>query len=622
MSTLLIVDDEPMVLDVLRRLLLEPERDVEVASGPEDALEIAGRVPIDVALVDKNLLGASGLDLSRKLKAVQPELEVILITGYASLETAVEAVQIGAFDYLTKPIDDYASLSLKVQSAIEKSRLRRNERALVERLKEAEVRYRSLVEAAPDAVLVHDPQGRIRDVNTAASNLYGIPASELCKMRVDELGPRAQGRQKHRKKSGVEFFADVSSTLFTLDGEKLRVLSVRDVTDVVRADRERGQLEDRLRVAQKMEAVGRLAGGVAHDFNNLLAVISAHAEFLDGQLGKAHPSTPEVEGIAKAAHRGAALTRQLLLFSRHKPVAHDVIDLNHAVTDVQRLLTRVLGENVQLVASSNPELWSVRADPDQIGQVLINLAVNARDAMPRGGRIRMSSENVRIEANRVLRGGDLTPGRYACHAIEDSGTGMSDEVLARLFEPFFTTKETGKGTGLGLATVYGIVKSAGGAIDVDSRPGSGTTFRVFLPAADEQHAQAGWAQASPERGRGETILVVEDEDPLRALVRRILVSNGYSVLEARDGEDGLRRSGEHQGPIHLLLTDIVMPQMTGRELAQRLGSSRPDLRVLFMTGYTEHAVVESANGSALLNKPFSTMALLGHVRKLLDQPRN
>jgi CheY-like chemotaxis protein len=233
----------------------------------------------------------------------------------------------------------------------------------------------------------------------------------------------------------------------------------------------------------------------------------------------------------------------------------------------------------------------------------------------------MSSENVRVEANRVLRGGDLVPGRYVCLAIEDSGTGMTDEVLARLFEPFFTTKETGKGTGLGLATVYGIVKSAGGAIDVDSRPGSGTTFRVFLPAADEQQAQAGRVQASPERGRGETILVVEDEDPLRALVRRILVTNGYSVLEARDGEDGLRRSGEHQGPIHLLLTDIVMPQMTGGELAHRLGTSRPDIRVLFMTGYTEHAVVESANGSALLNKPFSTMALLGQVRKLLDHPR-
>jgi len=242
--------------------------------------------------------------------------------------------------------------------------------------------------------------------------------------------------------------------------------------------------------------------------------------------------------------------------------------------------------------------------------------------MPKGGRIRMSSENVRIEENRVLRGGDLAPGRYVCLAIADSGTGMSDEVLSRLFEPFFTTKETGKGTGLGLATVYGIVKSAGGAIDVESKPGTGTTFRVFLPAADEQHMQAGRAPQSPERGRGETILVVEDEDPLRALVRRILVAHGYSVLEARDGEDGLSLSVEHQGPIHLVLTDIVMPQMTGRELAQRLGHSRPDIRVLFMTGYTEHAVVETANGSALLNKPFSTMALLGHVRKLLDQPRS
>src|SRR5207237_2866997 len=206
------------------------------------------------------------------------------------------------------------------------------------------------------------------------------------------------------------------------------------------------------------------------------------------------------------------------------------------------------------------------------------------------------TQNVRTETSRVRRGGDLGPGRYACLAIEDSGSGMTDEVLARLFEPFFTTKETGKGTGLGLATVYGIVKSAGGAIDVDSKPGCGTTFRVFLPAADEQHMQAGRVQAAPERGRGETILIVEDEDPLRALVRRILVSHGYSVLEARDGEDGLRRSGEHQGAIHLLLTDIVMPQMTGRELAERLGTCRPDRRLLLLHGYTDAAVVEHANG--------------------------
>jgi signal transduction histidine kinase/FixJ family two-component response regulator len=623
MPTLLIVDDEPMVLDVLRRLLVEPGRDVEVASGPDEALEIADRVEIDVALLDKNLLNASGLDLSRKLKARQPEMEVILITGYASLETAVEAVQIGAFDYLTKPIDDYAALSLKVQSAIEKSRLRRSEHALVERLKESEVRYRRLVEAAPDAVLVHDALGHVRDVNTAAVKLYGIPAEQLRKMRVDELGPRAQGRQKHRKLDGEEFYADVSSTEFMLDGEELHILSVRDATAAVRAERERGQLEDRLRVAQKMEAIGRLAGGVAHDFNNLLAVISAHAEFLGGQLGAGHPSSLEVEGISKAAQRGAALTRQLLLFSRHKPVAHDVIDLNHAVSDVQRLLTRVLGENVQFVVSpGDPGLWQVRADPDAIGQVLINLAVNARDAMPRGGRIRMQAENVRLEEPRVFRGGDLAAGRYVCLSIEDSGTGMTEEVLARLFEPFFTTKETGKGTGLGLATVYGIVKSARGAIDVDSRVGAGTTFRVYIPAADEERKQAGRAQAAPERGQGETILVVEDEDSLRALLRRILISSGYSVLEARDGEDGLRRSGEHEGPIHLLLTDIVMPQMTGHELAQRIGTVRPDTRILFMTGYTEHAVVEHANGAALLNKPFSTSALLVHVRKLLDQARN
>ncbi|MFL5387557.1 MAG: response regulator, partial [Myxococcales bacterium] len=394
MPRLLIVDDEPMVLEVLRRLLVEPGRDVEVASGPEEALEIAGRLEIDVALVDKNLLGASGLDLSRKLKAVQPELEIILITGYASLETAVEAVQIGAFDYLTKPIEDYNALSLKVQSAIEKSRLRRSERALVARLKEAEVRYRTLVEAAPDAILVYESMGRIREANTAAVKLYGIAAEDLCKMRVDELGPRSQGRHKHRKKGGEEFFADVSSTVFTLDGEELRVLSVRDATAAVRAERERTQLEDRLRVAQKMEAVGRLAGGVAHDFNNLLSVILTCVGFAQRELPAEHPVRDDVEEIGRAAERAAALTRQLLMFSRREVVTPKLVDVAALVRELERLLNRTLSERIALRISIGPDVRPVLVDPAQLEQVLVNLAVNARDAMPGGGTLSIAVSGV------------------------------------------------------------------------------------------------------------------------------------------------------------------------------------------------------------------------------------
>jgi two-component system, cell cycle sensor histidine kinase and response regulator CckA len=619
MSRLLIVDDEPMVLDVLRRLLEEPGRDVATATGPDQALEVVRCTEIDVALVDKNLEGASGLVLARQLKAIQPEAEIILITGYASLETAVEAVQIGAFDYLTKPIDDYAALSLKVQSAVEKCKLRRGQQALLERLMEAEERYRRLVEAAPDAVIAHDEQGHVRDANAAAVRLYHYSAEEFRKQRVGQLGPCEPGRQVHRRNGGEEFFAEVSCTEVTVEGEKLRVVSVRDVTDAVRAEKERLGLEERLRLAQKMEAVGRLAGGVAHDFNNLLAVISAHAEFLSGQLGRTHASYPEVDGIMRAAQRGAALTRQLLLFSRRKPLAQELVDLNQAASEVHKLLARVLGETVQLTMVPEPQLALVRADPDQIGQVIINLAVNARDAMPRGGRIVVRTDNVQVPAPRAMRGGEIPAGSYVSLSVEDTGTGMTDEVLSRLFEPFFTTKEFGKGTGLGLATVYGIVRGCGGGIDVESRPGKGTTFLVYLPAAVDAERDARRVVDAPQRGRGETILVVEDEAPLRALVRRILVNHGYSVLEANDGEDGLRRSAQHDGTIHLLLTDIVMPQMGGRELADRLSRERPKLRVLFMTGYSDQASPEPALAAPLILKPFTTLALLGEVRRTLDR---
>jgi signal transduction histidine kinase/DNA-binding response OmpR family regulator len=613
MPSILIVDDEPVVLDVLKRLLEEEGREISLASSPAEALRIAQLGPLDVALIDKNLQGASGLDLSRKLKALQPEVEVILITGYASLDTAIEAVQIGAFDYLTKPIDDYAALALKVHNAMEKSLLRRGQRELLERLSESEARYRHLVASAPDAVVVYEVQsGLVQDANGAAVQLYEYTLEELSCLRATQLGPTEPGRHEHRRKDGTAFTADVSATEFTLKGKQLRVQSVRDATAAVQAERERRALEDRLRVSQKMEAVGRLAGGVAHDFNNLLTIMSAHAEFLSQQLG---PDNPEVQGIARAAERGAALTKQLLLFSRHKPVAHEHIDLNGAVTEVMRLLARVLGEGVRLQSERAGDLWGVRADPDQIGQVLINLAVNARDAMPGGGTVKIATANELVREPRTLRGAELPRGRYATLSVTDSGEGMSEEVLARLFEPFFTTKEFGKGTGLGLATVYGIVRACGGAIDVESRRGAGSTFRIYLPANDEPAPSKGRIAHPAEDGRGETILVVEDEDPVRTLLRRILVDHGYRVLEARDGLDGLRRSQEHGGEIHLLLTDMVMPEMTGPELAQRVAVQRPTTRVLFMTGYTEH---DSAGAAALLHKPFSSTTLLGHVRRLLD----
>jgi two-component system cell cycle sensor histidine kinase/response regulator CckA len=632
MSRLLVVDDEPVIRDVLRRLLERSGRIIEVAAGADDALALARSHTLDVALIDKNLIGASGLDLARQLKQLQPDLEVILLTGYASLESAIEAVQIGAFDYLQKPIDDYSTLEMKVRSAEEKAALQRGQRVLVQKLMESELRFRRLVEASPDALLLCDAESRrILDANPAAVALYGYGPDELVHMRLDTLRPYAPDPatpwaqpaqvelELHRRRDGAEILVEVTTTELTLEGRAIRILSSRDVAERERARGEKAELEERLRVAQKMEAVGRLAGGVAHDFNNLLAVIQAHAEFLGSQIAPGTEAADDLNGIVGASARGAALTRQLLLFSRHKPIELARIDVNAVVAEVRKLVTRVIGPPVRHATQLEPELWPVRADADQLAQVVLNLAVNARDAMPDGGRLLISTSNVVLQARLLARGGNLPAGRYASIVVEDQGKGMDAEVLARLFEPFFTTKEPGKGTGLGLATVYGIVHSVGGAVDVRSEPGKGSVFTVYLPATDVEADSVPPQPVSPQRGRGETILLVEDEERLRVLVRRILSSNGYNVVEAANGKDALHASADQAGRIDLVVTDIVMPELSGEQLALSLRIARPGMRVIFMTGFTDRALPELGATVGFLQKPFAASALLSEVRRLLDR---
>ena len=631
MTRLLVVDDEPVVRDVLRRLLEQPGREVLVAAGAEDALQCAQSFPLDVALIDKNLIGTSGLDVSRQLKALQPELEVILLTGYASIESAIEAVKIGAFDYLTKPIDDYNALSMKVRSAEEKSALRRGQRELVQQLMESELRFRRLVESNPDALVVYDAEtGSIVDANPAAIALYGYAPEELMRLRVDDLRPARDETgawatssgptlESHWRKGEQSFPCEVVTTELRIEGRSVRVLTARDVSERERTRADKGRLEEQLRVAQKMDAVGRLAGGVAHDFNNLLAVIQAHADFLSQQLPPASESHAELEGILRASTRGAALTRQLLLFSRHKPIEFGQVDVNAVVTDVQKLLARVIGAPIQVAVQLDANLPQVKADADQLSQVVLNLAVNARDAMPRGGRLSISTSAVDLVDRTGLHAGDLQPGRYVCLSVEDTGDGMDFGVLSRLFEPFFTTKDPGKGTGLGLTTVYGIVRSSGGAIDVRSQEGKGSAFIVYLPVT-ENGAQPSWPAPQPRaQGRGETILVVEDDEKLRVLVRRILTANGYTVVEHATGREALRAALDAASPLDLLVTDIVMPEMSGRDLAEQIQRVRPGVRVLFMTGYTQQAVQEIGPSVGFLLKPFPTTALLGQVRRLLDR---
>jgi signal transduction histidine kinase/DNA-binding response OmpR family regulator len=383
------------------------------------------------------------------------------------------------------------------------------------------------------------------------------------------------------------------------------------------------QMEEQFHQAQKMEAVGRLAGGIAHDFNNLLTVIDMGTQFLQSELQSGDPSLSHLKRVREAGQRAAGLTRQLLAFSRQQIVEPQVLDLNQLLADLDKMLRRLIGEDLELTLLPAQDLWSVKIDPSQFEQVVLNLAVNARDAMPTGGKLTIETANVVLDEAYAAYHLEAEEGEYVLLAVSDDGTGMSDDVQARIFEPFFTTKDEGKGTGLGLATVFGIVKQNGGHIRVYSELGLGTTFRIYLPHAPEgTPAPSRPSNGEAELPRGsETVLLVEDETSVREFSRDILVAQGYQVLSAVDGEEALRVAKAHEGPIHLLVTDVVMPRMSGRELSDLLEPTRPEMRVLFVSGYTDDAVVRHgvlAEGIQFLSKPFGMEALTHKVREVLD----
>lgn len=387
----------------------------------------------------------------------------------------------------------------------------------------------------------------------------------------------------------------------------------------------REHIEERLRQSQKMEAMGQLAGGVAHDFNNILTVIEGYCDLLLAGIEKSHPSRRHAEEIKKAGERAASLTRQLLAFSRRQPVEPRVVDLNAVVANVEKMLRRLIGEDIELSTVREPQSRNVKADVGQLEQLLMNLAVNARDAMPDGGKLVLETSEAELFEPELRTGEQVRPGRYVRLAVSDTGCGMDAETQQHIFEPFFTTKE--KGTGLGLATVYGIVKQNGGYIWVSSEVDYGTTFRIYLPCVEEEETVAvpglGEGHRRPSRG-SETVLVVEDEGTVRRLVRGVLQGYGYQVLEASQGEDALRLARRHSGAIHLCLTDVVMPHMNGCQLAERLTSARPETRVLYMSGYTEQALAAVHNVQEpvgpYLEKPFHPALLARKVREVLDAP--
>ncbi|VTR92186.1 histidine kinase : PAS domain S-box OS=Microvirga lotononidis GN=MicloDRAFT_00068440 PE=4 SV=1: PAS_9: PAS_4: PAS_4: PAS_9: PAS_3: PAS_9: HisKA: HATPase_c: Response_reg [Gemmata massiliana] len=510
-------------------------------------------------------------------------------------------------------------------------------RAAEESLRVSEERFRLVVDGVRDyAVFMLDPGGNVLTWNAGAERLFGYPAAEIVgchysafyrsedldagraeeELRLAVLRGRFEDEAWQLRKDGTRFWGGVVITVLH-DGSG----ELRGFTKVVRDLTERRRLEDQFRQAQKMDAIGRLAGGVAHDFNNLLTVINVSGQLLMEQLPPRDPGRRLVKEIATAGERATALTAKLLAFSRKAIVEPRVLDLNEVITQSELLLHRILGEDVRLATALDPNLRPVKVDPTHAEQIVINLAVNARDAMPRGGQLTIETRNVTLREEDAVTYPELPCGRYVLMAVSDTGTGMTDEVKARIFEPFFTTKEIGKGTGLGLAMVYGAVKTHRGHIAVYSEVGVGTTFKILLPVTDETRPgpRSGELRTVP-RG-AETILLVEDEETVRRLARLALEMHGYTVLEASGGVEAVRTAVEHPTPIHMLVSDVVMPVMGGREVAEALRAQRPGVKVLFVSGYTDdaivrHGIVEATD--AFLQKPFTPTSLARKVRAVLD----
>ncbi len=512
-----------------------------------------------------------------------------------------------------------------------------------EALRESEARFRSAFEDAAVGMALQGADGRYLRVNRALCDMLGYADADLLTFTYSAITHpddrsrdvecdrallaeerhafQMEKRYVHRHGHAVWVLATISP-LRASDGSRHFLAQVQDITERKRGEQMRTDLEAQLRQAQKMEAVGRLAGGVAHDFNNLLTVIQGRSQLLLQRIPPDEPMRRHLDLIDKTAQRAASLTRQLLAFSRKQILQPRVLDLNIVVAGMERMLRRLIGEDIALDRVIGAALGSVRADPGQLEQVILNLAVNARDAMPQGGRLTLETGNVDVDVPRGDRRGGVPSGLYVRLAVIDTGVGMNAETQAHLFEPFFTTKEPGKGTGLGLATVYGITTQSGGFIDVISAPGRGTRVELYLPRIQTAPEPVDGDLAPRNIRRGsETILLVEDEDLVREFTREILELCGYTVLEARHPGEALLMGERHEGPLHLMVTDVVMPRMNGRELADRLAPLRPHMRVLYVSGYTadaiaQHGVLES--GRAFLPKPFTADALAQKVRELLS----
>jgi len=579
-------------------------------------------------LLDLNLADSQGLATLTAVRSQFPGLPVVVLVPTVQESLGKQAVDAGASDYLLKEGLSPWLLHRALRYAIESARA-------AEALRENERRLHEIFDNSQDIIFTVDEAGNITSLNKSAELNFGCPGIENAPLNIrtviapeyvehclEMLGRVLKGEFAPVSElaivchDGRRIIVEVSNVNRFRQGDKIGVQGIaRDIT-------ERRNLENLLRQSQKLEAVGRLSGGLAHDFNNLLCAISGHSELLAERLEPGHPAGSNLAQIKKAADSAATLIRQLLAFSRRQVFYPQVVNLNRIVREVETLFSRLIGEHIEFVTALDPALSNVRLDPHQFEQVLVNLFINARDAMVEGGTLKVTTSEVCLEGDLQSRHGIVPEGRYVVVSVSDTGVGMDAETQSRIFEPFFTTKELGKGTGLGLATVYGIVKQSGGFIWVYSELGRGTTFKIYMPREMEAVTPVPVKRSSGKSFAGtEIVLVVEDAEPLRCLTREFLSDCGYTVLEASNGREALELYQQSNDRIHLLITDLVMPGMGGRQLAEELTRLDPTLAVLYMSGYSsDRSIPPSAAGEevAYLEKPFSRENLLRKVRQLLD----
>lgn len=643
MIEVLLIEDEPAHAELIERAF-EEHSEFRLTSVTNLTSAQKYLIPCKPALIitDWRLPDGNGLNLL-EFPQVRDQIPVIVMTSYGNERVAVEALKNGASNYVVKSVEILGDMPHITERVLRDWQIRTEHERTEKSLRESERQLRRITENMLDIICESDARGICQYISPSCEAVLGYKPEEIIGKDLfdfvyidDELIARRAARQlnrerqssrneyRYRHRNGHYIWLEViGRPLLDTNGKIESVIFTgRDISERKKTEEKLRKAEEDLRHAQKMEAIGRLAGGVAHDFNNLLTVISVCGEFLFDSFDDDNPLKDTAREVLTSAERAANLTRQLLLFSRQQVQKPRILDLNEVVNDMEKFLRRLIHENIEFILDLQPDLAFIKCDAGQLEQVIMNLAVNASDAMPTGGRLLIETHNVEVDEVMVAQMTDLKVGSYVMLAVSDTGVGISKEILPQIFEPYFTTKEVGKGTGLGLAMVYGIVKQSGGHIQVYSELGKGTTFRIYLPIASENTAiEKSGHQVKKARTGSETILVVEDDLTLLQITCRILQEQGYCVLYAQHPEDAIKLVQSYQDTIHLLLTDIVMPSMSGQELAEQLLQLKPELKVMYVSGYTDNLLllqrIVDSSVEKFLQKPFSINQLLSKISEIL-----